>query len=164
MRRDEPYRAFVLANTGALRRSAYLLTGTWADGDDALQAALLKLYVAWPRVREETAYAYARKILVRVVVDRNRRRWLGEVPSAQLPDVVAGLRDETARVDLADALRGIPAGQRAVLVLRFYDDLTVDAVADILGISTGTVKSQTSKGLTALRTVLGPHYLKELDA
>jgi RNA polymerase sigma-70 factor (sigma-E family) len=162
--RDEPYRDFVVASAPALRRTAYLLTGSWSEADDVLQATLLKLYVAWPRVRRDTAIAFARRILIRVVVDDRRRRWRGELPAAGLPDHAATPVDPVYRLDLAGALARIPARQRAVLVLRFYEDLPVETVAETLDIATGTVKSQTSKGLAALRALLGAEYVKEIEA
>ena len=156
MARDEEFTQFVVARGPALRRTAYLMTGQWADAEDLTQTALSRLYLAWPRVRLEGAEGYARMILARSLVDARRRFWHRERPTSQLPERadLADLAEE--RLDLGRALALLPTSQRVVLVLRFWDDLTVQEVAKVLRVSTGTVKSRTSRGLDAMRSVMGP--------
>ncbi|MFN8159143.1 MAG: SigE family RNA polymerase sigma factor [Candidatus Nanopelagicales bacterium] len=155
MARDEEFTQFVVARGTSLRRTAYLMTGQWADAEDLTQTALSRLYLAWPRVRLEGAEAYARTILTRSFVDSRRRFWHREQPAAELPEQVgpADLTDE--RLDLGRALALLPRSYRAVLVLRFWDDMTVQEVADVLQVSPGTVKSRTSWALDAMRAAMG---------
>ena len=149
---------FVAARSTALWRSAYLLTGDRHKAEDLLQAALVKTWRRWDRLdsrTDETAEAYVRRALVTTYTDWWRRLWRGEVPTGDLPDD-AGPGDESARVDVRrdvlTALAALPRGQRAVLVLRYFDDLTEQQTADALGVSVGTVKSQASRAIAALRS------------
>lgn len=149
----EDFDAFVVASSPRLLRTAYLLTHNWASAEDLLQSALAKSWFAWSRV-DGNPEPYVRKIIVTTHSSWWRRRWHGETPSAALPDHGA-VRDETRTVDdrrdLWTALGRLPARQRAVIVLRFYEDLTEAETADTLGVSVGTVKSQTAKALARLR-------------
>jgi RNA polymerase sigma-70 factor (sigma-E family) len=154
---DSDFSAYAAARLGALRRSAYLLCGDWHRAEDFAQTTLVKLYVAWARVRRaESVDAYARATLVRVFLDDGRRRWRGERPTGDLPETPvpdpAGALTE--RLDLARALARLPARMRAVIVLRCWDDLSIAETARALDCSEGTVKSQTSRGLAALRHLL----------
>lgn len=152
---------FVAARSTALWRSAFLLTGDRHKAEDLLQAALVKTWRRWDRIgrgssrSHETAEAYVRRALVTTYTDWWRRRWRGELPTGELPDR-GGDVDEAARVevrrDVLTALAALPRGQRAVLVLRYFDDLTEQQTADALGVSVGTVKSQASRAMTALRS------------
>lgn len=155
MARDEEFTQFVAARGSALRRTAFLLTGDWHDAEDLAQTAMAKLYVAWPRVRLEGAEAYARTIMVRSLVDWRRRFWHRERPSDVLPDLPGDSPPPDDRMDLARALASLPVGQRAVLVLRFWEDLSVEQVSKVLGVSAGTVKSRTSRALESMRAVMG---------
>jgi RNA polymerase sigma-70 factor (sigma-E family) len=137
----------------SLRRTAYLLTGDWHTADDVVQDALVRVYERWHRVRPEAATAYARKVLATAVVDRSRRPWRREVVTDEVPDRVHTVEDGPA-LDVVAALGELPPRQRAVLVLRFMDDLDVEETARLLGISTGTVKSATSRGLERLRELM----------
>jgi len=156
MARDEEFTQFVVARGPALRRTAYLMTGQWADAEDLTQTALSRLYLAWPRVRLDGAEGYARMILARSLVDARRRFWHRERPTSELPELpdLADLAED--RVDLGRALALLPTSQRVVLVLRFWDDLTVQEVADVLRVSPGTVKSRTSRALETMRSLMGP--------
>jgi RNA polymerase sigma-70 factor (sigma-E family) len=146
-----PFDAFVAARTPALVRTAYLLTGDWQRAEDLLQTALMRCYGRWERIREPDAYV--RRALVLTYAGWRRRRWSGEHPSA-VPDQPVE-HDATAavdaRADLVRLLATLPARQRAVVVLRFYEDLSESEVAALLGVSVGTVKSQASKALARLR-------------
>jgi RNA polymerase sigma-70 factor (sigma-E family) len=144
--------AFVAARSGRLLGTAVLLTQDRALAEDLLQTALAKAWFAWSRVNRDPE-PYVRKIMANTYVSWWRRRWNGEVPTDTLPespgtDTHAGTHD---RHDLATALARLPRRQRAVVVLRFYEDLTERQVAQLLGCSVGTVKSQTSKALAKLR-------------
>lgn len=155
---DAQFREFVAARQGALLSTACLLAGDWASGEDLLQTALTKTYLAWPRIRDKGAVeAYVRKTMTRTAISWWRRRWRAEQPTAEPPDIV--VRDPSELADDRDlvlqALRTLPAAQRAVLVLRFHADLTEAQTAELLGVSVGTVKSQTSRGLAKLRARLG---------
>jgi RNA polymerase sigma-70 factor (sigma-E family) len=148
------YPAFVAACWTRLLRTAYLLVQDWAAAEDLTQAALVKAWLAWARLDGDPE-AYVRKIIVTTHVSWWRRRWRHrETTTAQPPERPDAAR-ETDAVDERDALwrslGRLPAGQRAVIVLRFFEDMTEAQVANILGCSAGTVKSQTSRALARLR-------------
>ncbi|MDQ2811664.1 MAG: SigE family RNA polymerase sigma factor [Actinomycetota bacterium] len=148
------YPVFVAARWTRLLRVAYLLVQDWAGAEDLTQAALVKAWLAWPRLDGDPE-AYVRKIIVTTYVSWGRRRWRrSEAPTAQLPEQPGRGRD-MEQVDDRDALwralGRLPARQRAVVVLRFFEDLTEAQVAALLGCSVGTVKSQTSRALAKLR-------------
>ena len=156
---DEEFAAFASAALPRLRRTAYLLCGDWHRADDAAQEALIKLYRAWPRVeRREGVMAYARRTLIRVLIDHTRRPWHREVAHAETPEPVPAGVDAGARVAerlvLMQALRRVSPRRRACIVLRYFNDLSVAETAAALGISEGTVKSQIFKGLQELRAAL----------
>ena len=139
-----------------LRRVAYALTGDWHRAEDLLQTAFVKLYVAWPRLRDpNAAEAYARRTLVRANIDESRRPWRRERTSLDGHDepAPAGPSYEE-RSALVEGLQQLPPMQRKVVVLRHMLDLSVSETASELGISEGTVKSHTSRGLTALEKAL----------
>jgi RNA polymerase sigma-70 factor (sigma-E family) len=149
----------VTARQTHLRRVAYAICGDWHRSDDLLQTAFVKLYVAWPRLRDTTAAeAYARRILVRANVDEARRPWRRESPGLDgldgLERPASGRPDYEQRSALVDALQQLPVMQRKVVVLRHMLDLSVAQTADELGIGEGTVKSHTSRGLAALEQAL----------
>lgn len=144
------FEEFVAARSSSLLRTAYLLTRDHALAEDLLQTALTKAYLAWSRV-EGNAEPYVRKILVNTYASWWRRKWNGERPTEELPD--RPLHDERIGEtgDLWGALGRLPRRQRAVIVLRYFEDLTEAQTADLLGIAVGTVKSQASKALATLR-------------
>jgi RNA polymerase sigma-70 factor (sigma-E family) len=157
--RDVEFAEFFAARVGALRRTAYLLCGDWHRAEDLTQTAFAKLYAAWPRLRDPgAAEAYLRRTLTHTYLDDNRRSWRREDATDPLPESVAldtTADDTDERLALLDALATVPPRQRACLVLRFFDDLSVEATAAALDCSAGTVKSNTARGLDALRRVLG---------
>lgn len=154
MRDEDRYREYVRARTPGLRRTAFLICGDWHRAEDAVQAVLVALYVRPPR-DWAAADAWVRTALARKLIDESRRPWHRERLSADLPDTAAPDGPEAAdRLALLDALRGLPPRQRAVVVLRFWDDLSVGQTAAALGMSDGTVKSYTSRGLASLRAVM----------
>ncbi|MCD4525932.1 SigE family RNA polymerase sigma factor [Nocardioides sp. cx-173] len=155
-RTDEEYAALVTAAWGPLYRTAYLLVGNHALAEDLVQTALTNTYVSWHRVRDlGAARAYARTAVVRAAMSWFRSR-------ARRPEHLTDVLPETpyspdhsVRPALMAALGDLPPRQRAVVVLRFYEDLSVAEAARVLGCSEGTVKSQTSAGLGRLRALLG---------
>jgi RNA polymerase sigma-70 factor (sigma-E family) len=151
----EDFRSYVAARSGALLRTAYLLTGNRPDAEDLLQTSLAKTYLAWDRIREREALdGYVRRVMVNTQTSFWRRRRVDEKPTDDLPEGPAG-RDLTADLDLHDALwtalGTLPKRQRAMVVLRYYEDLSEAETAAALGVSTGTVKSTTSRALAKLR-------------
>lgn len=157
---EEEFAKYFAARRDAVRRTAYLLCGDWHRADDLTQTAFVALHRHWHKVREKAALdAYVRKTLTRAVIDESRRPWRRERAVEALPDAPvasAELGDRVAvRQALLAGLRKVPPRQRAVLVLRFLEGLDVSAAAAALGCSEGTVKSQTARGLEALRGVLG---------
>jgi RNA polymerase sigma-70 factor, ECF subfamily len=151
---EEEFREFVAARSAALLRTAYLLAGDWATAEDLLQTALTKTYLAWKRLGEiEAVEPYARRVLVNTATSWWRRRWHGEKPTEVLPERAAPdqLEEQLERDVLWRHVKALPARQRAVLVLRFYEDMSEAQTAALLNISAGTVKSQTSRALTTLR-------------
>jgi RNA polymerase sigma-70 factor (sigma-E family) len=155
MSRDEDFTAFVVARGPALRRTAYLMTSDWHEAEDLTQIALAKLYVAWPRVRSDGAEAYARRIVARTFIDARRRLWRREQPTDVVPDLPGPVDRVDERLDLGQALARLSPSHRAVLILRFWEDMSQEQVADALSMSTGTVKSQTSRALTRVRSLMG---------
>jgi RNA polymerase sigma-70 factor (sigma-E family) len=155
-RRDAEFTEYVAARLGSLRRVAYLLCRDWDSADDLVQRALIKLYLHWARARaDDHEDAYARVIVVREFLSERRSGWARRVRlDAQPPDVPAAATDHDTALDVRSALFGLPPRQRATLVLRFYCDLSVEQSASALGCSAGTVKSQTAKGIEALRRAL----------
>lgn len=159
MRRNEAdFAAFVAARRPHLRRVAYALCGDWHQAEDLVQIALAKLYVAWPRIHTSGAEeAYARQVIVRAGIDESRRPWrrersgLGRVEHDR-PAPASGSPED--RDELVDALQGLPPMQRRAVVLRHWLDLSVEETARELGVSPGTVKSHTSRGLAALHAAL----------
>jgi RNA polymerase sigma-70 factor (sigma-E family) len=144
---------FVVGRGQSLQRTAFLLTGDWALAEDLVQTALARAYPRWDRIERDDPEAYVRRVLVNTWSSWWRRRWRGEVPTGELPDRPSA--DEYAgsdrRAAVHTALSRLPRRQRAIVVLRYHEDMTETQVAHALGISVGTVKSQTSKALTKLR-------------
>jgi RNA polymerase sigma-70 factor (sigma-E family) len=138
-----------------LRGTAFLMCGDWHRAEDATQEALMRLYVAWPRLERGIGLRrYARKAVVSVVLDQGKRPWRREravdvLPTVSVPDASSGVEDRRA---VLAALATLPARQRACVVLRYYADLSVEETAAVLEITTGTVKSQTSRALASLHS------------
>lgn len=153
------FREFVASRQQSLLRTAYLLTGDWGTAEDLVQTALTKTYLARHRIRDVNSIeAYVRAAMITTSTSWWRRRWHGERPTEALPEPTP-IHDLNAEYDDRDALwqhvRKLPARQRAVLVLRYYEDLSEAETARQLGVSVGTVKSQTSRSMHALRAALG---------
>jgi RNA polymerase sigma-70 factor (sigma-E family) len=150
-RRDEAaFRSFVEERQTMLRRRAYLLCGNWADGDELVQEALARVYVAWPRIGTGAETAYTRRAMMNLYLNDQRKR-RREVLTDEAPEPATTDHDRELAMTLTELLRDLPEKQRAVLVLRFWEDLTVPQIAECTGVAEGTIKSQISRGLAVLR-------------
>lgn len=160
----EGFREFVRGRFEPLRALAYVTCGDWQAAEDAVSGALARLYLRWNKVTSPDAYA--RTMVVRAAIREKRRPWRREhsagdaLPDTAAPDP-AGTVDE--RLRLQAALRHVPPRQRAVLVLRFLEGLSVEETAEVLGCRAGTVKSQSARGLDTLRTVLAANDITLYD-
>jgi RNA polymerase sigma-70 factor (sigma-E family) len=152
---EAEFRAFVEANGATLLHAARLLTGDHHRGEDLVQTALTRVYLKWGRI--DAPLPYARRALVNAHIDQTRRRWWGERPTETLPELAGdpGEPGETAASDARDELRrmlaDLPPKDRAVVVLRYYCDLSEQDTAATLGLPVGTVKSSCSRALARLR-------------
>lgn len=164
---DEAFREFVLNESAGLLRTGWMLTGDRALAEDLLQTALAKTWPHWARIsRDGTTTAYVRTAMVRTYASWSGRRWTGELPSEELPERPAedrafGAADERDR--LTRALAELPRRQRAVIVMRYYLDMSEQQAAEALGCSVGTVKTQAARGLTRLRTMSAVRPEKERE-
>lgn len=157
-RRDAEFAEYVAARSAWLQRTAFLLCGDRTRAEDLAQSTLVKLYVAWPRIRRRDAVdGYARRTLVRVCIDESRRPASRETATDTLPEP-ADPWDAAGRVDdrseLLHALRALPVRQRTAVVLRHWHDLSVDETAEAMGCTASAVKTHTQRGVTALRAAL----------
>ncbi|MBO4271753.1 SigE family RNA polymerase sigma factor [Microbispora triticiradicis] len=144
---------FLAARSTALLRTAILVCGASAtDAEDMVQSALEKVYRHWPRIRHDNPEAYARRVVVNGAISRARRRKvIREITFAQPPETPVESPDLGLRDVLVAELRKLPARMRAVLVLRYWEDLSEAETAALLGCSVGTVKSQAARGLARVR-------------
>jgi RNA polymerase sigma-70 factor (sigma-E family) len=158
VRDEEEFRRFVGPRLAGLRRSAYLLCGDPHTADDIVSTTLTKLLRHWGRVsRLDHPDSYLRRMLVRTFLDERRRPWRRrEQLDAEPPEPAGPDPDDSTldRLTLLALLARLPPRRRAVLVLRFYHDLSVEQTADVLGCAPGTVKAHTHQGLAALRAML----------
>jgi RNA polymerase sigma-70 factor (sigma-E family) len=162
---DQEFTEWAVGCQRSLLRSAYLLTGDLHRAQDLVQEALVKVAMRWPKLRDGNPTAYARTIVVRDNVSwwRRRRETIGVEPDASAPD--RGNNDPVAGLVVRRALMRLTPSQRAVVVLRHFDDLSERETAEVLGVSVGTVKSQNAAALARLRTgapelldlIGGPH-------
>lgn len=167
MRSNElDFRGWASGHRSSLRSTAFLISGDWHLAEDLAQDTLARMFAVWDRVAASgNPDAYARRVLVNLYLDHRRRPWRREESRDVLPDVRAdpdhGTSDGTREVLIA-ALRAVPRGQRTALVLRFWDDLSVEQTAAAMSTTVGNVKSQTSRGLAALREELDRRGIHEL--
>jgi RNA polymerase sigma-70 factor (sigma-E family) len=156
MRDEAAFVEFAEAARGQLRRTAYLMCGDWDQASDHVQEGLIRVYVAWPRLtRAGREYAYARRAVISAFLDHARRRSSTEVPTEPDRDRPSGqdvAESVASRAALMSALADLPPRQRACVVLRYFEDLSVTDTAAALGCTEGTVKSQTSRALASLRS------------
>ena len=151
---DPCFLEYVTARSRSLLRTAYLLTGNLPDAEDLVQSALAKTYQAWDRIQDRAALdGYVRRAMVNTHISWWRRRKVEEFPTDEVPDQVVA--DPSGNSDLQDSLRRaidrLPRRMRAAVVLRYYEDMTEAEVADVLGVSLGTVKSTVSRAVAKLR-------------
>ncbi|GHH65398.1 RNA polymerase [Streptosporangium violaceochromogenes] len=163
MDRNDSFREFVAGHQQALMRTAYLLTGDAHQAEDLLQSVLLKVLGRWSRLsRVEHPEAYARKALVNQHISWRQRRVRSEFPTAEPPDRLYSSEDSTVvRLVMLRALMRLPPRQRAVIVLRYYEDRTERETAELMNCSIGTVKSQAHYALARLRE-LAPELAPKL--
>lgn len=163
---EAEFAELVAAKGSALRRTAYLMCGDWHLAEDLVQTVFVKVHLHWRRIRRQDTFdAYLRTTLFHAYLDTRRAKWRRETPAEYLPDLEApgtGPRDD--RDVLVAALRRIPPRQRAVLVLRYWEDLSVEETARLLGCAAGTVKSQAARGLAALRPLLAGTAFESVTA
>lgn len=158
--RDKGFTDYFASRSSAMRGTAYLLCGDWHRAEDLVQTAFVKLYRSWNRIaRHEVLDAYARRILVRTFLDETRRGFFHrEQPTAEHTErsvpAAGGVED---RMVLLRALADVAPRQRAALVLRFWEDMSVEETAKAMRCSPGTVKSQTARGLDAMRDLVPTH-------
>jgi RNA polymerase sigma-70 factor (sigma-E family) len=152
--RHEEFRTYVAERGAVLLRAATQLTSDRAEAEDLLQAALAKTYLAWDRIEDRSAVdGYVRRAMVNTQISWWRRRKLDVYPTDQLPD--RPVEDHTDRSEMRDALgralRRLPERQRLAVMLRYYEDMSEREIAEVLGVSVGTVKSTVSRGMARLR-------------
>jgi len=159
---ERDYVEYVSGRLPRLHRTAYMLCGDTHRADDIVQATLTALYLSWHRAgAAENIDGFVHRILVRRYLDERRLRWsrvrLGPIPpeAPTTTATTAAGHGFEERDELMTALRSLPKGQRAVVVLRFLNDMSVEATAEALGCSVGNVKSQCARGLAALREAFG---------
>ena len=147
---------FAAAQASQLFRIAYLMCGDWHEAQDLVQIALTKLFVAWGRAsRAENVGSYARSVLVNSYLSSRRLRRSGELPVADVFEAGVSDGDADLRLTLVDALRKLPPRSRAVVVLRYLEDQSIEAVANYLGATPAAVKSLNTRGIAQLREHLG---------
>jgi RNA polymerase sigma-70 factor (sigma-E family) len=152
----EEFVEFAQSAAPRLRRTAFLLCGDWHTAEDLSQSALAKVYISWRRIRRrDAAFSYATRTLVNTYLADRRLKRVDEVLTAHLPDRPAQDTGPENRMLLLTALAALPAKARAVVVLRYWEDLSVDQAADVLGCTPGNIKSQSARALDKLRAGLG---------
>ena len=152
----EGFVEFAEAASPRLRRMAFLLCGDWHTAEDLLQTTLAKVFVSWHKIRRQDAvYAYATRTLVNTYLADKRQKRAGEILTSRLPECLVEAPALETRMVVLDALATLPPGGRAVVVLRYWADLSVEQTAAALGCSPGNVKSQSARALDKLRAVLG---------
>jgi RNA polymerase sigma-70 factor (sigma-E family) len=150
---------FASAATPRLFQTAFLLCGNWHTAQDLTQATLAKMFVSWSRIeRRQAEHAYAHRVLVNCYLAMTRKRGFTETPVDQI--AAETICDSTAelRIVLLQALAGLTPRDRAVLILRYWEDQSVDQVAELLGCSAGSVRIQSLRALDKLRAVLGGEF------
>lgn len=156
---DDEFARYFGTRVRSLRAYAHSLCGDWHQAEDITQTALLTLYRVWPRLERETLNAYARKVVLRVYLNERRRPLHGrEELTDSVPELGTEQNGFEDRTLVLGALSTMAPKQQEVLVLRYLHDLSVEETAEELGLSTGTVKSQSARGLATLRKRLGPYY------
>lgn len=150
------FQEFAAARSAGLFRTACLLCDDWHLAEDLVQTTLGKLYASWRRVqRADSPEAYARTVLTRTYLSHVRKRSSRETPRERLPDAAAAEPDQALRMTLLNALAGLSVQDRAVLVLRYWEDQSVEEVASVLRLSPGAVRNRSMRAMARLREALG---------
>ena len=151
----EEFIEFAAVEMVRLRRTAYLLCGDWHAAEDLTQIALTRTLLAWRRIsKRENAHAYAHRTLVNAYLGQRQKRRSGEVPISSVPDIAGLPGNNDLRMVLLDALATLPPQARAIVVLRYWEDQSIEQVAETLRCSTSSVKAQSARGLQKLRGLL----------
>jgi RNA polymerase sigma-70 factor (sigma-E family) len=155
----EEFVEFATAASPRLRRMAFLLCGDWHAAEDLVQTTLAKVFVSWHKIRRQDAeHAYAARTLINSYLADKRRKRSTEILTGELPERPVQPPGLETRIIVLNALATLPAKSRTVVVLRYWADLSVDQVADLLGCSPGNVKSQSARALSKLRAVLDEEH------
>ncbi|GAA2144559.1 SigE family RNA polymerase sigma factor [Kitasatospora kazusensis] len=153
------FEEFASTRARRLFQVAYLMCGDWHQAQDLVQTTLAKMFSVWGRLRrgrdEPGLDAYARKVLLRTYLSQKRLRRSSEIVTDELPEPATADDGSDLRLTLASALAQLPPRNRAVVVLRYLEDHSIEAVADMLGVSAGAVKSLNTRSLAMLRETLG---------
>jgi RNA polymerase sigma-70 factor (sigma-E family) len=153
---DEEFIEYAQARAGRLRDLAYLMCRDWHQAQDLTQQTLAKVYVAWPRIRSrDSVDAYARQVMLRELLTEKRRRRWAERPVEWVPDKQAEPDQTDLRLTLIDAIGRLPPKRRAVVILRYWEDYSVETVADIMRMTPSAIKSLTTRALQDLRAQFG---------
>lgn len=161
--RAEEFREFAAGCTGRLYRSACLLTsGDTHLAEDLVQETLSRMYVRWGRLTKvDNPAAYAQTVLVRTFLTHKRRKSSDERPTGELPDIAPGSADDPAlRVALLQALGALPPKDRAVVVLRYWEDRSIEETAEAMNVSSAAVRTRATRALARLRDALGPSLVE----
>lgn len=152
----EEFTEFAVAASPRLRQMAFLLCGNWHTAEDLVQSTLAKVFVCWRKIRRrDAAHAYAARVLVHTYLAHKRLKSTGEILTDLVPEHLVQSQGPETRIVVLNALATLPPRGRAVVVLRYWMDLSVDQVAATLGCSPGNVKSQSARALDKLRAELG---------
>jgi RNA polymerase sigma-70 factor (sigma-E family) len=155
VRDDGEFVAFVERSGSRLCETAFWLCRDWNLAQDLTQTTLIKVYLAWRRIKHDDPYRYCQQVLLRTYLDHKRLRSSCEVQTHVVPDRPAAADAAEIRITLLDALGHLSARDRAIVVLRYWEDHSVQTVAEMLGLSPGVVKMQSMRALASLRVLLG---------
>jgi RNA polymerase sigma-70 factor (sigma-E family) len=155
VREDDEFVAFVEGSGSRLCETAFWLCRDWSLAQDLTQTALIKVYVSWRRIKHDNPYRYCKQVLLRTYLDHKRLKRSAEVQTDVVPDRPVAADAAELRITLLDALGHLSPRDRAIVVLRYWEDHSVQTVADLLGLSPGVVKVQSMRALASLRVLLG---------
>ena len=155
VREDGEFAAFVEQSGSRLCETAFWLCRDWSLAQDLTQTTLIKVYLSWRRIKHGDPYPYCKQVLVRTYLDHRRLKSSAEVQTDVVPDRPAAADGTELRLTLLDALGHLSPRDRAIIVLRYWEDHSVQTVAELLGLSPGVVKMQSMRALATLRVFLG---------
>jgi RNA polymerase sigma-70 factor (sigma-E family) len=155
VRQDGEFVAFVERSGSRLSQTAFWLCRDWGLAQDLTQTALIKVYLSWRRIKHDDPYRYSKQVLLRTYLDHKRLRKSTEVQTDVVPEQAAAADAPEIRLTLLEALGHLSPRDRAIVVLRYWEDHSVQTVAEMLGLSPGVVKVQSMRALASLRVLLG---------